>query len=235
MAVEISIKVYNPSPYSDLSQSLQSDQFFTFCNDYYDLIMIDSPVNDDLLDRVRKKLNISGNIETNLDESHLLNYLIFDCSCIASHPKVSSVILKNHGIEITPVQYIEGWEYHRFVCINKKDVKIILAKLKEQFEFEILRINDDEIYGLMRMTGLSTSDLLDSLTASQTSLLLDAYKEGYYEIPRKVKLAEIADKYGISRHAIEKRLRRGENSIMDKVLPMIDFKTHSKETRVAPS
>ena len=40
MAIEIHIKVYNPSPYSELSESLDKDQIFTYCNDYYDLIAL---------------------------------------------------------------------------------------------------------------------------------------------------------------------------------------------------
>lgn len=152
-----------------------------------------------------------------------INYLIMDCSCENSYPIVQNIILKNYGIPISPVKYEKGWEFHRFVCINKKLVSKVIANLEENYEIKILSIKNDDFYVPLGFHGLGVSQFLDSLTKSQLSLLINAHNEGYYKIPRKVKLFDIASDLGISRYAVESRLRRGENTIMDLVLPILDF------------
>lgn len=146
-----------------------------------------------------------------------------DCSCENSYPIVQNIILKNYGIPISPVKYEKGWEFHRFVCINKKLVSKVIANLEENYEIKILSIKNDDFYVPLGFHGLGVSQFLDSLTKSQLSLLINAHNEGYYKIPRKVKLFDIASDLGISRYAVESRLRRGENTIMDLVLPILDF------------
>lgn len=47
------------------------------------------------------------------------------------------------------------------------------------------------------------------LTAPQREALVTAYREGYFEVPRKATLAEIAEALAVSDHAVSERLRRG--------------------------
>ncbi len=49
----------------------------------------------------------------------------------------------------------------------------------------------------------------DRLTAPQRETLRLAHERGYFEIPRKVTLADLADELGISNQAVSERLRRG--------------------------
>ena len=52
---------------------------------------------------------------------------------------------------------------------------------------------------------------------------MQVYNEGYYKIPRNVKINDNAENLGLSRYAVESRLRRGENTIMNMVLPLLVF------------
>ena len=49
----------------------------------------------------------------------------------------------------------------------------------------------------------------DRLTANQRETLRLAHERGYYEIPRKVTLDDLADELGVSNQAVSERLRRG--------------------------
>lgn len=51
----------------------------------------------------------------------------------------------------------------------------------------------------------STPDLADS----QGDLLRSAVQEGYFEVPRRVSLVELAEKHGISDREASERMRRG--------------------------
>ncbi|MHA2100143.1 MAG: helix-turn-helix domain-containing protein [Candidatus Kariarchaeaceae archaeon] len=223
MGVEIHLKVRNDCEFSELSDILGKKQFFTFCNNYYDLIMMDGEISNEDANIVKNKLGLKSEVSYTSNKDSAINYLIMDCSCENSYPVVQDIILKNYGIPISPVRYDKGWEFHRFVCIDKKSISNVLANLKEEYEIDIISIKDDDFYGPLGSHGLAVNQFLNSLTKSQLSLLINAHAEGYYKIPRKIKLLDIASELGISRYAVESRLRRGENAIMDLLLPILDF------------
>lgn len=62
------------------------------------------------------------------------------------------------------------------------------------------------LYNPIEPTGIGG---IDELTEAQRSLIETLYTEGYFDIPRKVTLVEVADELGISDQAVNERLRRG--------------------------
>jgi predicted DNA binding protein len=57
------------------------------------------------------------------------------------------------------------------------------------------------------------------LTEQQTELIRLAAREGYFEVPRKRSLGELATELEISTQAASERLRRGLNSLIDETVP----------------
>jgi Predicted DNA binding protein len=62
---------------------------------------------------------------------------------------------------------------------------------------------------------------LPDLSSGQEEALLAAIEEGYYEIPRETKTAEVAGTLGISRRTFEEHLRRAENKIIKGMIEYI--------------
>lgn len=56
------------------------------------------------------------------------------------------------------------------------------------------------------------------LTDAQRSLIERAYQEGYFDVPRGITLESLADKLGISDQAVNERLRRGLNSLIEETV-----------------
>lgn len=56
------------------------------------------------------------------------------------------------------------------------------------------------------------------LSALQHEALMTAYQGGYYEIPRSVAMASLADQLGITDSAFSQRLRRGTGSLIGETL-----------------
>lgn len=52
------------------------------------------------------------------------------------------------------------------------------------------------------------------ITPEQHEALVTAVERGYFEVPRRVKLGEVADELGISVQATSERVRRGENNVL---------------------
>lgn len=57
------------------------------------------------------------------------------------------------------------------------------------------------------------------LTAEQRKALVLAYERGYFETPKEVSLEELTDELSISPQSLSKRIRRGNETILGKVLP----------------
>ena len=62
--------------------------------------------------------------------------------------------------------------------------------------------------------GEATLDADASLTPEQREALLLAYDRGYFDLPRRTTLAELADEIGISRQSLSARLRRGHHTLI---------------------
>jgi predicted DNA binding protein len=60
------------------------------------------------------------------------------------------------------------------------------------------------------------------LTETQHETLLTAFEQGYYDIPRKVSLAELATQFGVSGQAVSERLRRATRALVGGTLAAHD-------------
>ena len=56
------------------------------------------------------------------------------------------------------------------------------------------------------------------LTDSQYRALVLAASRGYYEVPKAVTLAELAEEIGVSHQALSEQLRRGTGALVEDVL-----------------
>lgn len=86
---------------------------------------------------------------------------------------------------------------------------------------EACRRHDVEmnLESIRSLSGSSEKGRFD-LTDSQHDTLVAAHRAGYYEVPRGVKLAELAEELGISHQTLSERLRRGHRSLVGStVLP----------------
>lgn len=52
------------------------------------------------------------------------------------------------------------------------------------------------------------------LTVPQRETLKVAHERGFFEVPRRITLAELAEHFGISKQAVSQRIRRGTNNLL---------------------
>lgn len=78
---------------------------------------------------------------------------------------------------------------------------------------------DDHVSDLVSVYDPTEADTPDTdLTDRQRETLATAYREGYFSIPRKVTLGDLADRLDVSDQAISERLRRGEAKLVREYL-----------------
>lgn len=80
---------------------------------------------------------------------------------------------------------------------------------------EGIPIHIDRTYTLSQPTA--TGHPL-GLTYEQREALVLALNRGYFASPSETSLADIADELGISRQAVSKRIRRGNETVLRKIL-----------------
>lgn len=102
----------------------------------------------------------------------------------------------------------DGWQLRiRFVSRDQFD-SFRDALAEQGVGFELLDLTEP---GAPRQT-------FGELTPDQRDALVLARKEGYYNVPRRTTIREMADELSVSHQAVSERLRRGTANLVDATL-----------------
>lgn len=229
MAVVAQLKVFHPSQYSELSKRLERDNIVVYCNDYYDMVVVEGRVTDDIVKEVKDLFDKSEPINFTENPGNPLNYMIISCSCEGSWQLTSDYILRNQGIRVAPIIYSDGWEYHKFVCTTKSILSNIMNDLQKFYTIELISVEERSYYNPLDFFGISAGKIHRTLSENQIKLLVQAYQQGYYKTPRDTNLDELAADHNISRAAVGRAIRKAENKIMDMIIPLLDVESNLQE------
>ncbi|MGV9168422.1 MAG: helix-turn-helix domain-containing protein [Promethearchaeia archaeon] len=120
-------------------------------------------------------------------------------------PSIYETILECGSMTRLPVIIQEGTQKHSVLSPSRERLRVLLKTLRERFTTAKIR--------LLKTTPSSPFKPL--LTDKQMEAFSAAYKAGYYEIPHRVTVRELASDIGISRVAMQERLRRAEIRIVE--------------------
>lgn len=218
MAYELVVKAKHSCPFLEYSTHF-STNIFSYCNRDYDILMIPDEKED-------LHLEIGRKLFPNVDSWKIIRsqstYIVMKCLCNDLYEKsITSMIQENGGLLEYPIRYHEGWEYHKIRCIDTKVVSDVLEQFNTLTEFQILSTLDLGIDGIFRKQMISFPDLIQNMTDKQLSIIIRLYEKGYYEIPRKIRVEDIAEELNVTRYAVEKTLRKAENKIMKSIMPYL--------------
>lgn len=227
---EVVFKVTHDCPFCDMSRKFPHLKMFNWCNrenDVFELI-VDKP--DEYSAAIEEMSKIEGIVEKSSD-LHNAHFFVKKCFCKAED-SVTRIIDEFDLLQISPIFYRQGWEYHRVIAFKHKDVQGLMQKFEERgFKFEILRkVNfDGFIAGSLTLTA---DALFSDLTEKQMDALLTAYSNGYYSLPRKANVQDIANKKQVSRTTYQEHLKKAENKLVASLVPYVQlFRRVSPEKR----
>lgn len=125
------------------------------------------------------------------------------------------------------------WEMHvrvPFYILKEEDATILDARTKgDDWHFRILFPEHDSVattyqsckdydidIDIKQITQLSDSFRRSwyGLTEHQYQTIVGAYREGYYAVPRRANLEELAREFDVSHQALSERLRRGHEKLI---------------------
>ncbi|MFX0060063.1 MAG: helix-turn-helix domain-containing protein [Candidatus Hodarchaeota archaeon] len=98
-----------------------------------------------------------------------------------------------------PVRVRDGFAYWRLVSSRERIDQLLTIFEKKNIDFELLRIGKSPI---------SIEEEKNKLTLEESNILDKAIESGFFEIPRKISLEELANNLGKSKSALSVMLRK---------------------------
>ncbi len=117
---------------------------------------------------------------------------------------IHDTVLENGCMTRLPIIVSRGTQVHTILAPSQKKFTQMYENLKKKFT----------TVNVARVRRYSIGSIDHILTAKQTEAISLTYSNGYYEIPRRCEIKQIAKIAGIKRVAMQERLRRAERAIM---------------------
>ena len=117
---------------------------------------------------------------------------------------IYETVLKSGCMTRLPIIIEGGVQNHLILAPSRSSFSDLLKTLRSKFEIVKIR----------RLRSMATTTSQIKLTHKQLEALRLAAKSGYYEMPRKTYIENLAKELGIKRVAMQERLRRAEKAII---------------------
>lgn len=102
--------------------------------------------------------------------------------------------------------------------VDTWDFRLRFSSHADLSAFNVALTEDDIPVTLRHIYNPTLPEDESALTSDQRELLLTAYRRGYFEVPRRTTLSELADTVEVSDSALSQRLRRATDSLVEQAL-----------------
>ncbi len=217
---DIKFKISFNDEYAMLTRKFSSLKVFFWCNNVYDVFefFVDDP--KDYQSVKEEMTDSSGMIEEASDENRF-RLVIRNCSCYSDDGSVDNIVGDLNVLLLSPVIIENGWEEHHAIVFDHKDFEELMERFEEKGH--VVKIVRKVRFGgtISSLNPLTRSALFSSLTKKQADALLTAYNSGYYRLPRKADVKDIAVKHGVPRTTFQDHLRKAECKVISTLIPQI--------------
>lgn len=101
---------------------------------------------------------------------------------------------------------------------DRWDLKLRFGSHEDLSAFNVALTGDNTPVTLRQVYSHTVVDDQSTLSDVQRETLLTAYHQGYFEVPRRTTLTELAAAEGISDSALSQRIRRGMDGLIEQTL-----------------
>jgi len=230
---EVSFKmIHEGCPFSELSKKYDAT-IVHWCNDATHVYEIRSRTPEAVhgivgeLRRMAKSIGCAKMRVMNFDEDRsglvLQDLSGFMCGRALKSQGITSVarvVRRNRCLEVPPTIYKAGWEYYTVLSFDPSDFKNLFAALEKLGHTEI---TSKKAYrgAAPESFTVSLPGLFSELTSKQVDAYISALDGGYYAVPRKATIGEIARTRRVARTTYDEHLRKAESKIAFAVAPYL--------------
>ncbi|MHA2175698.1 MAG: helix-turn-helix domain-containing protein [Candidatus Hodarchaeales archaeon] len=215
------ISIQHDCPFAKFSRAHPEVEIHLWCNhSQYDILELQGEPNalENAINDVKKAL---GSITKIFPEQNHIQLVLKRCECI-SFP-LAPVYERHDCVEILPIKYLGGHEVIHLI-VTAEDAGLIVDDIRKNdplANVEVLKLAPLKAKDNPNPLLLSLDNLKHDLTSKQFKAITYAYKAGYYELPRAVRVDSLADEMNIHRRTFEEHLRKAERKIMRSLIPSL--------------
>lgn len=118
--------------------------------------------------------------------------------------EVSGALIDAGLVFLPPVHIRNGTETYRVFALDRKQIDKAVRALSKKNKVQVRALRE----------RVASATPLSSLTPKQRSAIEAAFRDGWYDRPRRVDQAELARRLRVSRPAFAERLARAETNVM---------------------
>jgi predicted DNA binding protein len=221
------IQVRHPCPFCDFSARYPEAEMSLWLSVLVDMLQVSIPVYYDVekvIDSAKEMLLYTE--EFHDDESALL---LLGHPFIEEIDSVVAIASETDCMLIPPISFNKGWETHRVICKDQESLRILVDKVSQSGEVEVLSHRIREHRELMRDVNVVPTHFIDGLTCRQATVLVESYEHGLFDVPAKAKMDKVAEITGLSRSTFGEHLRKGELQIMRNLYPILKLRCCREE------
>lgn len=149
-------------------------------------------------------------------------------------------VIRANGGYVTGPFYIEGGTEEWHVGFDRSEAAdATLAGLERNNEFRVIEreeVDLTDVTDFVRNADAATT-LIEgcrSLSETERETLAAAVGEGFFQTPREADLGTLADRFDVSRSAVSKNLRRGQEKVISRLVQALE-ELDDAESRADPA
>ncbi|VVB61751.1 Bacterioopsin transcriptional activator [uncultured archaeon] len=113
-------------------------------------------------------------------------------------------------ITVKPVRVSsDGWEYWELACLDKKELSKAIRAAQKHYHGKLFSIRKESL------RTISMRGVLPDMTEKQKGAIELAFKEGYYEYPKKLTIPELAKIGNCAYSTFQEHLKKAEKKAIE--------------------
>lgn len=221
---EMRLKLRHNLPFEPVSIKFPDVKIFRWCNSYTDYLEI----HGEHLDETQWKENIYSFAE-NLGSKVMSllwghDYVTVMLSCKCSLKNSTIRMAESVGCMIRPpVIYENAYELLDVVCMDSEKATQIFNIFSRVAEIEVMSKKTVLENDLRSLWNVQMSEIFSNLTEKQLRYFSDALSSGYFDIPKRVKIEQLAKLNDITTATMQEHLSKAESKILNSLDVYLKF------------
>jgi predicted DNA binding protein len=141
--------------------------------------------------------------------------------CFSRQNSIARIFDRNTAVPLYPIVYRDGWEYYRMLVLDHHRSPHLIEEFSQRGKVELTQKASAQ--GDRRTESIALQ--LDELTADMTDLQVDAVvrsvSAGYFDVPRRASLGQIAGSSGVTRRTFGEHLQKAEGKLLRRLTPYL--------------
>jgi predicted DNA binding protein len=204
---QVTIQIRDDTTYASATEDSEA-VIELWCNEHCDLLHVIG-VADDAIEYVRSHVGVRDDIQEG-DER-----MIITEDCLKQHEEgyIERYVQRHNCLLLPPLKYKNGAKHVQVLALDSKRLTEFFNDINDDFSVDVASTQTVTVplsgSPMPRLGGFSPG-----LSSRQRAVLVAAWQEGYYEIPRGVTTAELAEMFDLSRRTVEDHIRRAEQKLV---------------------